>query len=800
MDDLELVTYVDGRIGECVNLSEQRKQQMEYYLGKPFGNEVEGRSQAMLTDVADTVEWILPSLMDIFTSSDEYVVFEPVGPEDEDAADQESQMVNHTFTKDNNGFMVMYGWFKDALISRVGYVKTYWEETEKYQTERYDSLPEASVAILSTSPEVDIVEQTDNQDGTFSVVVKEKRVNGKVCVINCPPEEILVPRGHMALSLKDADFVAHKTQKTISWLREQGYDVDDDIQDEGSSNFSVERNARIGAGPQQFGTDLTSDASMRKVWVEEAYCRVDFDGDGIAELRRIMKVGQEVLVNDEAVEVPFSSICPILIPHEHYGLSIADLTMDLQQIRSTILRQVLDNLYIQNTGRLAVGDEVELDDLLDNRIGGVIRVHGAPAANIMALPTPGLGSAAMNMMEFLEGVRENRTGVTRYNQGIDASSLNKTASGISQIMSAAQQRIQLIARIFAETGVKEMFLSIHGLLSRHQKAERVVRLRNSWAPVNPRDWKERYDMGVRVGFGTNNKDAIVQRLNNIIMMQEKAVQIGVADAQTIYNSVKELQDLSGFKDRKFFVNPSGAAQPPGMPAAPPVDPAMQQPGTPQGMGPSMGGMMPQGMDPSMMQPGMEQQPDMLQQVAQQGMQYVNELYSQIQELQQAMQGHAQQVEMDIAGRSAQAEQAIAALSTQIAAVSAENTQLTDYINKMREIDQLKAQHDSEIIGVRQEALNSKGQEIDALTAQQQAEHANLLDAISQVAGGLQQQAQITDSKVSVMLQQVEAVSEQIDAKKNVSIIYDNGKAVALSDGRKIKYDATGKLVGVVADE
>jgi hypothetical protein len=279
----------------------------------------------------------------------------------------------------------------------------------------------------------------------------------------------------------------------------------------------------------------------------------------------VWKCGKEVLKNEEVDRVPIVTTTPIMMPHKMFGLSVGDLVSDIQLLKSTLIRQILDNMYLTNSPRMQVIDGmVNIDDLLNVRPGGIVRMKTFDAAK--PLPVPFFGAPAFNMLEYADTVRENRTGVTRYNQGLDANSLNKTASGINNIMNAAQQRIELIARIFAETGVKDMMWSIFQLVCKHEKKERVVRLRNEWTPVDPRSWSNKFDMTVSVGLGTGSKDQLLQGAQLIGQFQQAIAEQGgmgrVLTEQNIYNLANQVAEaVMPKKGHMFFTNPEGLPPP-----------------------------------------------------------------------------------------------------------------------------------------------------------------------------------------------------------------------------------------------
>ena len=484
----ELVTRIRGEITDSLGymgdtISQQREQAMEYYYGLPFGNEVEGRSQYVDSTVQDTIEWIKPSLMRVFASGDEMVKFTPHGPEDVKMAEQASDYVNYVFTKDNPGWEIMYSWFTDALLSKNGIVKVWWDEYEEEEREEYKGLDEIGLQALLMKGDVEVVEHSeyDNDFGEVEhdIVIKRKSYDGKIKVENVPPTEFLISRE--AKNIQDARFVCHRVLKTLSELREMYPDKDLDHEELGSGeedelSFSSERLERYAFDKsanywEGWGNPVGGSAEdgLRTYWLHESFLKTDFDGDGITELRKVCTVGSTVLENDEIDNIPFVSLTPVKIPHKFFGLSMADLVMDIQLMKSTLMRNLMDNMYNQNFGRYAVLEgQANLDDLLTQRPGGVVRVKSPNA--VMPLTTPPLEPYSFQMLEYLDGVRESRAGVSRMSQGLNENALTShtTATAVNAVMSAAQSRVELIARNFAETGVKDLMIRIYELLYKNQ--------------------------------------------------------------------------------------------------------------------------------------------------------------------------------------------------------------------------------------------------------------------------------------------------------------------------------------------
>jgi hypothetical protein len=569
----ELVTRIRGEITSSLGymgdtISQQREQAMSYYYGLPFGNEVEGRSQFVDTTVADTIEWIKPSLMRVFASGDEMVKFNPVGPEDVEMASQATDYVNYVFTRDNPGWEILYSWFTDALLSKNGIVKVWWDETVKHEREEYEGLEENELSYLISNDSVEVVEHTEYEvDGLFKhdIVLKRKVTDGKIRIENVPPSEFLIARE--SKDIQDSRFVCHRVLKTLSELREMFPDEDLSPDDLGGSDddmmaFSGERLERYRYDKsaeywEGWGNDDTgNEEGLRTYWLHESYVKTDWDGDGITELRKVCTVGSKVLENEAADIIPFISLTPIKIPHKFFGLSVADLVMDLQLIKSTMLRTLLDNAYNQNYGRYAVLEgQANLDDLLTQRPGGVVRVKSPNA--VMPLPTPALEPYSFQMLEYLDGVRESRAGVNKYSQGLNDNALTShtTASAVNSVMTAAQSRVELIARNFAETGVKDLMKTIYMLLQKHQDKERVIMLRNQWIPVRPDSWRDSFDCTVSVALGNGNKDQQMQHLVTMLQFAGDAMKGGlsIVNQKNMYNMGAALIKNMGFQNVSDFL-------------------------------------------------------------------------------------------------------------------------------------------------------------------------------------------------------------------------------------------------------
>ncbi len=614
ISDTELQSIINGEISNALgflggNLSSQRKKSIEYYLGEKLGTEIDGRSQVVSTDVADTIETILPNLLRIFTASDQVVRCEPVKSEDVALAEQATNYINYIFNKDNPGFSILYTWFKDALLEKNGIVKVFWDESQKVEQETYKNLDENEYQLLVNDENVEFVETEEFIDEKakeqldeikklaeaqgqelgdvpppklYNCIIKRTNTTGKVKVENVPPEEFLISRS--SKSIEDASFVAHKVAKTRSELIEMGFDREIIETLPASQNVlhSTEKLTRFGdidENPFKHSTDK----STEQVELYECYINLDYDNDGIAELRKVCVGGNSsytILSNETVDSNPFCSLTPIPMPHRFYGRSVAELVEDIQLVKSTVMRQLLDNMYLTNNNRVAIMDGmVNLDDLLTSRPGGVVRTKQPPQQVMMPMQSQTISQQAFPLLEYLDTVRETRTGVTRYAQGLDADSLNKTATGINTLMTQTQMRMELIARIFSETGVKDLFSRIFELTVKYQDKERIVQLNNQFVPVRPTEWKDRYNISIIVGLGSGSKEQQLVILNNILERQVQAFNLQggreypMVSLKNIYNTLSKMIENAGLKNvENYFVNPDVGKDMVTPPPPPPLTP------------------------------------------------------------------------------------------------------------------------------------------------------------------------------------------------------------------------------------
>lgn len=552
-------------------LSDDRAKAIEYYLGEPFGNEVEGRSQVVSYDVQDTIESALPQILEIFVSGDQVVRFDPKSAADVEASAQETDYINHVVMEKNPGFEIFYVWFKDALLSKNGYIKVWYEEYEEAEEEQYKGLTEAQLMMLTQNPEIEILEQETYPDSNaialiqqqaqqaamqgqpfeppmppmlYDIKIRVTEKRGCVKIQNVAPENMMVSVDTASTSLHCSRFVQHRETLSRAEIEGMGFEVPENAGFAEDDSFYEESNARDIYNEQY--DEAAGVNTADEYLVRDTYMMVE------GKRMRYVVIGNQIVHEEEVDCVPFCVITPHLMPHRHIGRSFADLTMDIQLIKSTLIRGQLDNMYLSNNGRYAVSDQVNLEDMLTSRPGGVVRVKGQPAAAIMPLQHAPFPPTSFQLVEYFDTMKEKRTGVTAYNQGLDADSLNKTKGGMQMVMTAAQKRLTLVARLFAETGVKDLFLMVHRLVRQNYTRPDVIQLRGNWVEVDPRTWKTRSDMSIAVGLGTGNKDQQLQHLVTILQAQKEALQIGVASPRNIYNALVKLTQNAGFKNSEEF--------------------------------------------------------------------------------------------------------------------------------------------------------------------------------------------------------------------------------------------------------
>lgn len=600
-------------------LSVDRRQAWELYNGDPLGNEIQGRSQVVMRTVLETVEWILPALLRIFTQS-KIASVEPRRPDQEGAAEQATDYIDYIFNQDNPGFLILYTWFKDALVSKLAWVKVRWDTQDVEETVSFENLTREQYDALLNDEEYHTIKTEEESqhpayvpdpmsaepDMAYDCTLRRVRTEGRVKIEPVPSEEVLPGRRAKAIDAQ-IPFITHRIEWLVSDLLEQGYDEDGlkeiaGVDTPWLNSEKVERQQRV----DNFiaGSDRV-DFPMMPCWVDECYIRVDWNGDGIAELIKVnvaaMGENSKILTKkgkpdiEEVPEIPLIPLTPMIMPHMLVGMGIGDLVDDLQVINTTLMRQVLDAGYFSLAPRTVVGqgavNENTYDDLLTVRPGQIIRAKDA--SQIVPMPNNFSPEQHLPLLEFVGQIGEIRTGVSRRNQGLSPDDLNKTATGINLIQQAADQRSELIARVFAH-GVKTLVERILSYVKRYQQTARIIKLTGKinpetgtpWFGMDPRQWKDQMDVSVSVGLGTGNRDQIAQHAQTILQLQAEILGnaakaqapqfAALVTPQNVFDAGNRLTESLGFKE-PFLTDPREAQQQgQGGPPQPPPDPKMMQ--------------------------------------------------------------------------------------------------------------------------------------------------------------------------------------------------------------------------------
>ena len=617
MTESDLLRFLDEEARQAYHFTEgeiasDRVRSQRAYMREPYGTEEEGRSGVVASDVFDAVEGILPDLIEVFTGSDKAVVFEPVGPEDEESAEQVTNACNYVFYKQNNGFLILYSAIKDGLMLKTGGVKWYYEKKRTPTFTRYRNVDEMQLAVFLTSnPKAVVMEKTEVEPTPeelqqhqamaqeyamqgyeapampvrYDVKIKTVEEKGCVRVVALPPDELHVSRRHDSILLDECPYVAHIVEKTLSDVHQMGFKVTkEDLKAAQNEEHTAEHEYRDNQRGGKWGwwqDDNELDPAMIRGYLREEYVLVDFDGDGIAERRRILRLGQLVLENKECSHVPIAAWTPYILTHQFNGLSVADLVEDFQRIHTEIWRAQLDNLALANNQETVVltdsqgNPQADIDDLLNRRPGGIMRERIAGA--IRPYQQRWQGIEAMPMLEMMRQDKESRTGYSPSIPGLDANALNKTAMEVSKTANERQKRSKLMARIVAETLVAPMFKGIFKTLTDFGMEKISYRLNGKFVEYDPQEWRDQYDMSINVGIGTGDVMQQSVFLQQMAQAQAMAMQSPLAGKlitpKNIYNLQTRLVENAGFKNpAEFWTDPGDG--PMEMPKPPP-DPAIQ---------------------------------------------------------------------------------------------------------------------------------------------------------------------------------------------------------------------------------
>lgn len=542
-------------------LSPERAAATKYFTGEPFGDEEDGRSKVVSRDVHDTVMRILPDLVRVFFGSERIVEFTPKGEEDAAFAAQATDYAQWVIQEQNSGVILFWNVFQDALIRRTGIFKVWADESVEVEEREYTGIGPEELLALQNDPEIEIKELSAEENGLIEVTAVRRKKSVRIRVDSVPPEEIVWNAS--ARDFNSARLVAHRTKKTSSDLIAMGY-TPEQIEESASNSSALDRNEERITRQWEAGSthwkDDAADPSMKEYDYAELFLKVDYDGDGIAELRKVCMIGASVVHNEMATKRPFAVLSPYPEPHVAGGRSVADCIMDIQRIKSQIQRLMMDSLAQSIIQRYGVVDgQANMDDVLDTRVGAPIRMR-APGM-VQPFSVPFEGAKAFGMLQYLDDVLESRVGVSKASEGLAADVLQSTTkTAVQAHVDAATAQKEMIARIFAETGIKDLYKLILDLATTHQDRETIIRLRGQFVKMDPRQWDPSMDVSIAVGLGGGTREERVNTLRGIAEKQEAILQtLGPSNPLVSLDqysyTLRQLASLSGFPDASKFFNP-----------------------------------------------------------------------------------------------------------------------------------------------------------------------------------------------------------------------------------------------------
>ena len=582
MTDSELVTLTDYMVNNSVTESgtfnDDNESYLKYYNGELFGNEVSGRSKVVSTDTRDMIEADMPSLARVFLGAGDPVEFKPTGSNSEaiqEARDKQA-VVSHIIKSIRNSFRTQHDWLKASEFQNISALEYGVEEIKRPKYSTYSDITEEELTSIIADIEedkavesVEIIERDGEEDDAVIDMVKLRIVVTKnEYFMRCVPvEDMIISRN--AHNKEDADIIGKRFTKKRGQLLAEGFshDVVDSLPTTNSEDSK--RDNLKAARYERQGGEAVDDSSYTQ-WASEevegvdVYAMVDYDGDGIAERRHIIKCGDVVLENEPFDHIPYAIFSSMLMPNNIVGIPRAELTKQYQNINSALWRQTLDNLYSVNMPRTAYNDNVDVDSLLDHQFGGAIYVDGQPQASLMPIVTPYIGDKSLQVIQFMEGKKQSSTGSPMGNSALEADQLHKeTATRFKGMDDAQKSRIELVARVIAEVGYKDLWEGIAWFASHYQDTELEVRILGREMKVSPKSWKYDHYICAKVGTGSGDDEKKVQSLSALYQIQQQLQQLGnpMIDNTKLYKTLSEITIALGQDSvPEFFNNPEEPAE------------------------------------------------------------------------------------------------------------------------------------------------------------------------------------------------------------------------------------------------
>lgn len=574
LEDDEIVAILDSNIRQSIgsfdsDLARERKKVTDYYnaaLPKPAHD---GNSRYVSQDVYDTVESMKAALLETFSSGSRIVKFAPQGPEDVQLASVCSAYTDFVLFRQNDGFGLFRSVIHDGLVARAGIAKVFWQESSEEDLQEFEGLSQSELDMVLAEDDVELVESDEDENGLISGVVSSPVSTSQVVVEAIPPEEFLIES--QAVSLEKANFVAHRTRKTLSELRDMGFD--EDILDsigESHEDVELETDAELLARFDNIGSDRGNSSrgyqdQVRTIMVYEIYINLDIEGTGIAKLHRILKAGNAILEKEEVDRLPFVVFTPLPIPHAFYGSNFAEKLVATQNARTILTRSILDHAMITNNPRYMVvkGGLTNPRELIDNRVGGLVNVSRVDA--ISPMPQASLNPFVFQTLQLLDEDKEDNSGVSRLSQGLnkDAISHQNSAAMVEQLATMSQQRQKIIARNFANQFVKPLFHLIYQLVVENEDQQKIIDLSGEYVQVNPSVWESKRDVMVQLHLGYGEQEAESQKhLMMHQMFSQDPILQGMYQPQNAYALVKDVMEKAGIMNVSDYLTSPDQLPPP----------------------------------------------------------------------------------------------------------------------------------------------------------------------------------------------------------------------------------------------
>lgn len=574
LEDDEIVAILDSNIRQSIgsfdsDLARERKKVTDYYnaaLPKPAHD---GNSRYVSQDVYDTVESMKAALLETFSSGSRIVKFAPQGPEDVQLASVCSAYTDFVLFRQNDGFGLFRSVIHDGLVARAGIAKVFWQESSEEDLQEFEGLSQSELDMVLAEDGVELVESDEDENGLINGVVSSPVSTSQVVVEAIPPEEFLIES--QAVSLEKANFVAHRTRKTLSELRDMGFDEDTlDSIGESHEDVELETDAELLARFDNIGADRGNGSrgyqdQVRTIMVYEIYINLDIEGTGIAKLHRILKAGNAILEKEEVDRLPFVVFTPLPVPHAFYGSNFAEKLVATQNARTILTRSILDHAMITNNPRYMVvkGGLTNPRELIDNRVGGLVNVSRVDA--ISPMPQASLNPFVFQTLQLLDEDKEDNSGVSRLSQGLnkDAISHQNSAAMVEQLATMSQQRQKIIARNFANQFVKPLFHLIYQLVVENEDQQKIIDLSGEYVQVNPSVWDSKRDVMVQLHLGYGEQEAESQKhLMMHQMFSQDPILQGMYQPQNAYALVKDVMEKAGIMNVSDYLTPPDQLPPP----------------------------------------------------------------------------------------------------------------------------------------------------------------------------------------------------------------------------------------------